>query len=513
MTTRISHQHSQPLYDVTATKVLEQAALAHDAAHILMTRAGAATARLAGALAPHARRIWIACGQGNNGGDGFEAAVQLQQAGRPVVLGFAGDLERLPADARWAFERAQAAGVAISARPPEDLGPQDLCIDALLGLGSVKRAAPEWMQASLQALHGAPCPVLAIDVPSGLDGSTGQYAEGFAPPHASPGERHTLSLLTLKPGLFTGQGRDAAGTVWFDDLGIDASWFLRSAPTAWLSGAPARRTRPFASHKGQFGDVTVLGGEGLRRRGMGMGGAALLAGSAALHAGAGRVLVALLDGDAGPGIDVSQPELMLRSPAALQLDQGTVVCGCGGGEAVVEQLAAVLRQARRLVLDADALNAVAADDTLQDQLRDRARHGLMTVLTPHPLEAARLLHQGAAEVQADRLAAAAQLTERYACVVVLKGSGTVIAAPGCVPAVNPTGNGRLATAGTGDVLAGMVGAALAGADHGHELTPEQALDLARDAVYRHGELADLWPAGKALTAGRLARQAVQQQPD
>ncbi|WPB58675.1 NAD(P)H-hydrate dehydratase [Xylophilus sp. GOD-11R] len=505
MTTRAHSLSRQPLYDVTATKCLEQAALAHAANHALMEQAGAATARLARALAPHARQFWIACGQGNNGGDGFETAVQLHRAGRRVSVGLAGDVGRLPDDARWAFKRVRAAGIPVAETPPDDLVEQDLCIDALLGIGGSQRPAPPWMQASLHALHDAPCKVLCIDVPSGLDASTGQYAEGFAPDPACAGERHTLSLMTLKPGLFTGHGRDAAGIVWFDGLGIDPSWLDRTPPTAWLSGQVAPRPRTHASHKGSFGDVAILGGEALRRRGMGMGGAALLAGSAALHAGAGRVLVALLDGPGGMALDMSQPELMFRTPAALDLATTTLVCGCGGGEAVRDHLPRVLAEATRLVLDADALNTIAAERSLQDQLRKRADQGVVTILTPHPLEAGRLLGTDAARVQSDRLAAAAHLVERYACVAVLKGSGTVIAAPGLTPAINPTGNGRLATAGTGDVLAGMVGASLAAA--GRSPSMEQAFDAARDAAYRHGALADDWPNHLPLTAGGLARRS------
>jgi hydroxyethylthiazole kinase-like uncharacterized protein yjeF len=172
------------------------------------------------------------------------------------------------------------------------------------------------------------------------------------------------------------------------------------------------------------------------------------------------------------------------------------VCGCGGGDAVRALLPRVLSTAASLVLDADALNAVAADPGLQRLLEARVRRGRPTVLTPHPLEAARLLGVSAAEVQADRLAAATTLGRRYG-VVVLKGSGSVIARDGAPPVVNLTGNGRLATAGTGDVLAGMVGAALAGG--------MSAFEAARTAVWRHGDLADRWPPDVPLTAGGLAR--------
>ena len=196
-------------------------------------------------------------------------------------------------------------------------------------------------------------------------------------------------------------------------------------------------------------------------------------------------------------LDGAQPELMFRHFDALALEQLTVVCGCGGGEAVRAVLPAVLAKAARLVLDADALNAVASDTALRAGVVSRAAQGLPTVLTPHPLEAARLLGLSTAEVQANRLHAAQSLAEQFDCVAVLKGSGTVIAAPGQPPALNPTGNARLATAGTGDVLAGMVGAHLA--------KGAPALRAASQAVYQHGLAADRWPEGRALTASALAR--------
>ena len=202
-------------------------------------------------------------------------------------------------------------------------------------------------------------------------------------------------------------------------------------------------------------------------------------------------------------LDPLQPELMFRSPAALNLKQ-TVVCGCGGGEAVRDVLPAVLTSATRAVLDADALNALAADTGLQALLLARRNQQRPTILTPHPLEAARLLGISARQVQTDRLGAAGQLAERMGCVVVLKGSGTVVAEPGRAPVINATGNALLATAGTGDVLAGLAGARLAAG-----LT---AWEAACSAVFRHGEIADQWAdaaasgASQALTASKLAER-------
>ncbi len=501
---RITSATAAPLFDIAATRRIERAAAAALPPHTLMRRAGLAVARLAMALAPHARTVWIACGPGNNGGDGLVAAAQLRQRGfRPVVT-WLGDEARLPPDARASLVRARAAGVVFGDAPPTEW---DLGIDALLGIGAAR--APEGALGDwLRRLYAGPAPVLAVDVPTGLDADTGHLAtDSIANSAGGPGAgaRFCLSLLTLKPGLFTASGRDAAGQVWLDDLGCGTRG---EAPAACLPGAPAARGRPHASHKGSYGDVAVIGGA------PGMRGAALLAASAALHAGAGRVYVAPLgaggDGGGALTLDPALPELMFRAPDAVDLKTATVVCGCGGGDVVAAVLPRVLTQAARAVLDADALNAIAADADLQRLLVERGMRGgsndddqdgdgAPTVLTPHPLEAARLLGSDTQRVQADRLGAARCLARRFRCTVVLKGSGTVVAAPGHTSAINPTGNARLATAGTGDVLAGMVGARLA--------ARQPAWDAACAAVYQHGLAADRWLEGEPLTAGRLARAA------
>ena len=492
---RITPGTAHALYDSASTRQAEAAAAALLPAHTLMQRAGLAVARLARALAPHARQIWIACGPGNNGGDGLEAAMHLHQQGLPVVVTCLGQPERLPDDARRSWQRARDSGVCFAHQPPAELGSQDLCIDALLGIGLSASgqhvlAAQHPLRTTLSQVQTCAAPVLAVDVPSGLLADSGQFAPGLAPAFGNTSPRHTLSLLTLKPGLFTGLGRDVAGSIWFDDLGCSAS---AEPATAWLNPQPAAVLRAHASHKGSYGDVAVVGGEGLHQRGMGMGGAALLAARAALHSGAGRVLLCLRD-HASPGIDMVQPELMLRHFQALQLPQLTVVCGCGGGEAIRAVLPQVLAQSAQLVLDADALNAIAADTVLQQALQ--ARQSRPTVLTPHPLEAARLLGTSVQQVQAQRLNAAQALAQRFACVVVLKGSGSVIAAPGQAPSLNPTGNARLASAGTGDVLAGIVGAALA--------SGTEAYAAACHAVFTHGAVADGWSHDQPLTANALA---------
>lgn len=480
----VNFLNRQALHDVAATRLLEHRLQQSLPEHTLMARAGLAVARLALAIAPHAQRIWIAAGPGNNGGDGIEAALHLQRWGKQPMVSWLGTPEQAPADTRLAYQDALEAGVLFVNASP---APFDLCIDALLGIGSQRREPVGAMADWMHQMNVCGAPVLAVDVPSGLQADTG--AASTCRVKAS----HTLSLLTLKPGLFTGQGRDLAGSVWLDDLQqdrADPSAPPPLPPSAWLAGRSLATSRAHASHKGSYGDVVVVGGAS------GMTGAALLAASAALHGGAGRVFVSLLDNQP-LRLDTTQPDLMFRDLSTLPLEAMSVVCGCGGGTEIAAPLPMLLKSARQLVIDADGLNAIAQSAALQALLGERGRQRRATILTPHPLEAARLLDCSAADIQANRLAAAQQLARRFGCTVVLKGSGTLIAQADAAPIINPTGNARLATGGTGDVLAGLIGARLAAG--------LECVDAASKAVYQHGALADHWPQDRALTASRLAR--------
>jgi hydroxyethylthiazole kinase-like uncharacterized protein yjeF len=488
------------LHDIAGTRAHEAAALAATAPHALMARAGLAGARLALALAPQARSVTVLAGPGNNGGDGLIAACHLQQQGLRVRVLHLAERSRLPADAADALQQALAAGVPLLTQLPADLSGDDLLIDALLGLGSTR--APEGALAqAIAAANASGRPLLALDLPSGLDVQTGCRlgAEAIR-------ADWTLSLLTLKPGLFTAEGRDWAGEVWFDDLQAGPA----GPPAAWLGAhaappAPGFAPRRHAQHKGSFGDLVVVGGAA------GMQGAAWLAARAALTAGAGRVYLSPLS----PAIPLpTLPELMQRPEAwadePARLRRSTVVCGCGGGEAVAAVLPPLLHHAGRLLLDADALNAIARDPALMELLAARGRRGDATVLTPHPLEAARLRGSSAAAVQADRLGSAQALARRTGAVVLLKGSGTVIAEASRAPWINASGNAALAAPGSGDVLAGWLGGLWAqqpeSADAAEAI--EAAWFTARAACWLHGHAADrhLAPAQAAclpLRAGDL----------
>ncbi len=477
--------HALPMHAAADTKRIEAQATAALPAHTLMQRAGLAVARLALAVAPYAQRIVVVAGPGNNGGDGLEAAHRLRLIGKSVTAVLTRDPAAIPSDARNAFQRASDSGVRLLAQWPHE--PFDLVIDALLGIGAV-RVPTGPLADAWERLLASTAPVLAIDLPSGLDADLGLPSPHKAPPRAT----HTLSLLTLKPGLFTGFGRDFCGTVWLDRLGLEDH---RNSASAWLgcregarpkeSTAAAGPERLHSAHKGSFGDVLVVGGA------PGMQGALVLASRAALAAGSGRVFSVALSHDGAKHPDgIAAPELMARSTSLLNdrqaLAQSVVVCGCGGGDEIKPCLPTLLGTAQRLVLDADALNAISTDTMLQSQLKSRAVRGMSTIITPHPLEASRLLAwDGARAVQHNRFAAAQQLAQDWQVVVVLKGSGSIIAAPGEVPIVNPTGNALLATAGTGDVLAGWIAGAWACDTRRRKLQ-----DLAAHVVWRHGAAAD-----------------------
>lgn len=490
----LDRQSSWRLMSSAETRQVEQAAHLLEAEDTLMERAGSSVARLALALWPHAGRVHVLAGPGGNGGDGLYAASVLQQQGRSVQVHLcAPSAIRSQAVAR-ALAVAQASGVRIEFGSP--LISADLVIDALLGIGGSR--APRGEVADAVAAAGPQAgPILSVDLPSGLDPDLGICAG-----HSAIQATHTLSLLTLKRGLFTGVGRQIAGRVWLDTLGSQDLWTTAVSSPSVGSGSPtylcgqsqavaALTPRLQHSHKGSFGDVLVLGGA------PGMTGAAHLAAQACLAAGPGRTFLWLLDPTAPAGNSL-RPECLgipsgWRGASGL-LKGKTVVCGCGAGSQVQAVMPEVLSLAERLVLDADGLNAVAADPTLQTLLRLRYDRGLPTVLTPHPLEAARLLGGTTQDVQNDRWSAAATLARQFNCTVVLKGSGTLIA-DARVIWVNPTGGPALATGGTGDVLAGWL-AGLWGQIPPSMAEPAQATQVAAAAVWFHGQAADLlgaWP--------------------
>jgi hydroxyethylthiazole kinase-like uncharacterized protein yjeF len=473
-----------PVCEVAAIRAIERAA----GDLPLMERAGDAAAQQAGLLVPRTSDpIVVFAGPGNNGGDAFVVARRLREWGYRVALVFAGDAAKLPPDARGAFDRWTQAGGAAVTEPPA-LGDTALLVDGLFGIGLAR--PPEGVYAEwIAAINHAGPPVLALDVPSGLDADTG----------VAPGPvicaTHTATFIALKPGLLTADGVDACGAVTVHDLGIGAEG--RAGGGGHLTWAGLRswvHPRRRNSHKGTYGTLAIVGGAA------GMTGAALLAGRAALCAGAGKVLLGFL-GDPGFAADLGQPELMLRNADELMRGDATaMVVGPGLSQSrhAADVLARALSRPLPLVLDADALNLLALEPALRSRVQRREQP---TLVTPHPAEAARLLETSTSVVQRDRLRAAREIAGRLSACVALKGAGTVCASPDGEWSINGSGNAGLASGGTGDVLAGVAGALLA---QGYPAF--RALQL---AVCVHGAAADaLVDEGEGpigLTASELPR--------
>jgi ADP-dependent NAD(P)H-hydrate dehydratase / NAD(P)H-hydrate epimerase len=493
------HDRPLPLLTVAELRALEQEAAASLPEHTLMGRAGAAAARFLVEQAGHDgsvsadHPVWLVAGPGNNGGDALVVATELRRAGVAIEVCMPVDVK--PDDALWALAAARDAGVTISATPPASFDAYSWLVDGMFGIGLARPLEGVFADVAkrLAARARQQGRVLALDVPSGLDSDTGNVVGSGVAVRAT----HTVTFIGAKPGLYMASGRDLAGAVTVAPIGLDTASRTKlhlNAPSLFAASLPPR---DFATHKGTFGSLAVVGGD------TGMCGAPVLAARAALYTGAGKVHVAFI-GSGAPAYDPPHPELMLHDVDDLELDSmDALAIGCGMGHR--DRASVTLHDALELdvpiLLDADALNLLSKDDALQEAVQARsAQNGVPCVLTPHPLEAARLLETDAPTVQADRLAAARALAARYASIVVLKGTGTVIAAPDGRIAINPTGNAGLATGGTGDVLGDIIGALLA-----QHLPPFEA---ALAGVYLHGLAADTLsaqgdgPAG--LTAGELA---------
>jgi len=426
----------------------------------LMERAGAAAAELAATLSPDTgKEALVLAGPGNNGGDARIVARILQEKFFRVTLA---DTTNHPPDKKY-----------------------NLVIDGLFGIGLARPIEGDY--AKLVAYANAQgCPVLALDIPSGLHSDTGQVLG------CAVRATHTITFIGLKPGLLTLDGPDHCGQVTVsglelkpDSLETGHGWL---AEPALFANILKPRLRNF--HKGMAGSLAVIGGAA------GMAGAAVLAGRAALRLGAGRVYAGLLEEHA---LDPGAPELMLRHPDdALGLDLDAIVIGPGLGrsERAETLLGAVLASDIPCVIDADALNLIAENEDLRKAC---ARRSAETLLTPHPAEAARLLAETTAQVQADRLKAARALAANLNAHVVLKGNGSILIARDGHWFINASGNPGMASAGMGDVLSGFLGALLA-----QKYSGETALVL---GTHLHGCAADecsrsgTGPVG--LTAGEL----------
>jgi len=416
--------------------------------YTLMTRAGESALAHLRREWPLARRLLVVAGPGNNGGDAYVVARLARAAGlevrlvAPAGVPVAGDASRAHGD--W-----QAEGGAAVDWDASQLAAADVVVDGLLGTGLARTLDGRLLEV-VAAINASGRPVLALDTPSGLDADTG------LPRGAAVRAALTVTFVGLKPGFFIGEGPAYVGRLECDGLGVPAEAFADAAPVLRrLADADLRRLLPRrvrTAHKGTHGRVLIIGG------GPGMPGAVRLAGEAALRAGAGLVTVATWPAHAA-AVAAGRPELIClgaEDPASLTAAfaaADVVAVGPGLGRSVwAEHLVeAAFRCGRPLVVDADALNVLAA----------RPQRGPAWCLTPHPGEAARLLGLEPDVVQADRLGALAKLVAAYGGVAVLKGAGTLVGDAHGVPWVCERGNPGMATAGMGDVLTGVIAAILA----------------------------------------------------
>ncbi len=455
----------------------------------LMERAGRAAADVAHAMATGDGRVLVLAGPGNNGGDAFVVARHLRASFFDVTVVFVGSRERLPGDAAAAYDAFAAAGGVITRELPTAWR-GSLVIDGMFGIGltrGIEAPYADWIHWA----NDSGVPILALDIPTGLDGDTGTARGPVIAAQA------TSTFIALKPGLLTGDGPDQCGALHVHalDLGPAVEARARGRRVQWAAIAGALpevlQRRRNNVHKGTFGTLGIIGGA------PGMIGAPLLAGRAALRVGAGRVRVGYA-ARSHPTVDFGAPELMAGDASAV-LKAGADVFVVGPGLGTDGRTAEWLRKALALqtplVLDADALNLIARDPQLRKAVTERREP---TLLTPHPAEAARLLGTETAQVQADRVAAGLEIARTLNAYVVLKGSGSVLAGPDGAWAINSSGNPGLSAAGSGDVLAGFAGAMLA-----QHLAPDEALRL---AVCLHGAAADALVAAGRGPLGLLASE-------
>ncbi len=440
---------SQLLYSTDAVRAIDAAAIAGGiAGYTLMTRAAQAALDTLRERWPQANALLVVCGNGNNGGDGYVLARLAQSAGLHASVLTLDDRPPRSADARQAQDDWLAAGGSTSLfEEGAALPAADLLVDGLFGIG-LDRAPDARAAALIEALNRSALPCLALDVPSGVDAQSG------ATPGATLRATLTLTFIAAKRGLFTGPALDAVGELRAADLGVPAAAFAGQSSSAAAIDAAALallpRRRP-NGHKGDHGHVLAVGGD------LGAGGALRLCAEAALRSGAGLV-TALTRVEHVGALLAARPECMCVGTESGVLPASTgrasvIALGPGLGQATWGRklYAALINERRPMVLDADALNLLAADP----------RRVPGCILTPHPGEAGRLLGISTADVQRDRFGALAALVERYAAVVVLKGAGTLVGELGRPPIAIRAGNPGMGSGGMGDLLTGVIAALLA----------------------------------------------------
>lgn len=438
------------LYDSAAARLIDAqaSALLGGDGYLLMQRAGQAACELLLSRWPKARRVVVVCGTGNNGGDGYVLARLLLRAGRQATVVHLPDHGPISALAQRACTDYLAAGGGIELFPC-CLDDAEVLVDALFGIG-LDRAPDEPTAALIDAINAAGVPVLALDVPSGVDAVHGGVWG------AAIRAEVTLQFIVPHLGLYSGDALEHVGERLLHRLDVPAS-ALATAPVraeAWSVSAltAALPPRRLNTHKGESGRVLCIGGND------GTGGAVMLAAEAALRSGAGLVQVLTRPAHIAPLL-ARCPELMVRAVAEGESDSAPLPIadvlaigpGLGQDDWARRLWRVALASPVSKVIDADGLNLLAA--------APQSLPG--AVLTPHPGEAGRLLGVSARAVQRDRIAAAQALAQRFEAVVVLKGAGSVVVAPRQTPRILVAGNPGMATGGMGDLLTGVIAALIA----------------------------------------------------
>lgn len=473
------------LYRASQVKHFDEAATQQYGipSEILMERAGQAAFKALQKHWPAARQIYVCCGTGNNGGDGFVLAHLAHEAGLSVSVFLVGDESKIAGTALSVFKKLKTTPVSITLFAPEiSFGQADVVIDALLGTGFKPPLAPLYIKA-MEAIRSSQKPVLSIDIPSGLHPDTGSVEE------AAVQATVTVSFIGLKQGFFTGDGLDQCGAVLFAGLDVPQALYATEKPSAFRlspktlgSFLPPRKRN---AHKNQFGHVLVIGGN------LGFSGAVMLAGKAALRVGAGLVSIATRKEHAN-FLNIETPELMchgIEKAGELQplIERASVIAiGPGlGTNTWARSIWNILKNnPLPRIVDADALKLLAQDPFSCEHW----------VLTPHPGEAAVLQATTTQKVQTDRFAAAKAIQQRYGGCCVLKGAGTVVVGKEGQTFVCEYGNPGMATAGMGDVLTGVIAGLMA-----------QGMSIKKAAqwgVYLHAKGGD--KAANASQRGMLA---------
>ncbi|MDQ7058894.1 MAG: NAD(P)H-hydrate dehydratase [Ghiorsea sp.] len=499
----------QPCHILTAKQMFaaDQATITAGQTSLkLMERAGQAILPLCHQLKLDAGRVVIIVGQGHNGGDGFVAARLLRVKNVPVTVIPLIPIQTLQGDAAIQAKLAQEAGVKIRpATCADDLPALQawlhravIIVDAIFGIG-LNKPIQGWIAQAIQAINVMDRPILSVDIASGIDADTGEVLGAAIQATA------TIPIAAYKWGHWLQQGHSHSGHIFMPaNIGIDAKviqqvqqQFPADATSSLLINddviAQAITKRDTQAHKQTSGHVWVFGGS------IGYTGAPKLAAMGAQAIGAGLVSIACPN-DVYPIIAASSLEVMVHPQEhALWQQADAIIAGMGWNDSQQNTLHQLLQHHAPLVLDAGALNILCDSQKLQTALQQRKA---FTVLTPHPGEAARLLHTNTTDIQKNRLKSALELAETYQTWVVLKGAQTLIASPQKQVWLNPFGSANLAVAGTGDVLAGIIGGLLA--NQSKKILPLEQRMLAAVAI--HGLIGE---QNNWYRAGQLPSQIAQ----